>query len=96
VRQERSTEDLIGSWTLVGNDWQRVGNKTEATRLGFGLCLKFFELEARFPRGPEEFPASVVSYMAEQLKVDPAEFAAYPWSGRSAKYHPARDNDCDE
>jgi hypothetical protein len=25
--------------------------------------------------------------MAEQLKVDPAEFAAYPWSGRSAKYH---------
>jgi hypothetical protein len=25
--------------------------------------------------------------MAEQLKVDPGEFAAYPWSGRSAKYH---------
>jgi hypothetical protein len=44
-----------------------VGNKSGATRLGFGLLLlKFFELEARFPRGPEEFfPAAVVSYMAE-------------------------------
>ncbi|MHC0429915.1 hypothetical protein ACX6XY_06980 [Streptomyces sp. O3] len=24
-------------------------NKTEATRLGFSLLLKFFELEGRFP-----------------------------------------------
>jgi hypothetical protein len=45
--------------------------------LGFGLFLKFFELEARFPRGPEEFPPSVVS--------DPAEFPAYLWSGREEK-----------
>ncbi|MET8873597.1 DUF4158 domain-containing protein [Nocardia sp. NPDC004604] len=85
-----STEDLIGSWTLVGSDWQLVGNKSGATRLGFGVFLKFLELEARFPRGPEEVPAAVVSYVAEQLKVDPAEFGAYPWSGRSAKYHRER------
>lgn len=83
VRQEWSTEDLIGSWTLVGEDWRLVGNKTGATRLGFGLLLKFFELEVRFPQKPEEVPA----YMAEQLKVDASEFAVYSWAGRSVKYH---------
>jgi Tn3 transposase DDE domain/Domain of unknown function (DUF4158) len=87
VRQEWSTEDLIDAWTLVGGDWQLVKNKSGATRVGFGLLLKFFELEARFPTGSEEVPSAVVAYMAEQLKVDVAEFAAYPWDGRSAKYH---------
>ncbi|MFD4439619.1 Tn3 family transposase [Nocardia sp. NPDC058519] len=87
MRQEWSTEDLIGSWTLVGIDWQLVKNKSGATRLGFGLLLKFFELKARFPRQPDEVPAAAVAYMAEQLKVDPGEFTTYPWEGRSAKYH---------
>jgi len=30
------------------------------TRLAFALILKFFELEARFPRGSSEFPAAAV------------------------------------
>lgn len=30
------------------------GNKTGTTRLGFGLMLKFFELEARFPLHAQE------------------------------------------
>ena len=33
----------------AGRDWEVVGNKADATRLGFGLMLKFFEQEARFP-----------------------------------------------
>ncbi|WP_433207959.1 hypothetical protein ACQP1G_22965 [Nocardia sp. CA-107356] len=37
MRQEWSTENLIGSWTLVGEDWRLVGNKSGATRLGFSL-----------------------------------------------------------
>jgi len=28
-------EDLVGSWTLVEDDWRLIGNKTGATRLGF-------------------------------------------------------------
>jgi hypothetical protein len=35
LRQEWSPEDLIGSWTLVEEDWRLVGNKTGSTRLGF-------------------------------------------------------------
>lgn len=42
-------EDLIASWTLDEDDWSLLANKTGASRLGFGLLLKFFDLAARFP-----------------------------------------------
>jgi Domain of unknown function (DUF4158) len=87
MHREWSTEDLVGSWTLVGDDWQLVGNKTGATRLGFSLMLKFFELEARFPTGPVEVPMAAVEYVAEQVKVDCREFARYDWSGRAIERH---------
>ncbi|MGW4719731.1 DUF4158 domain-containing protein [Nocardia sp. NPDC004260] len=78
MQLEWSPEDLIGSWTLIGkNDWRLVGNKSAATRLGFAVLLKFFEIEARFPRAAAEVPPAVVSYVAEQVKVDPALFASY-------------------
>jgi hypothetical protein len=90
VRWEWSTEDLIASWTLVGEDWQLVGNKTGATRLGFGLVLKFFEMEARFPKDGSEFPVPAVDYVAEQVNVDPGEMAAYRFIGRTIEYHRAQ------
>jgi hypothetical protein len=64
-----------------------IGNKSGATRLGCALLLKFFEIEARFPRSTDEVPTQAVAYVSEQVKVDPAEFGSYDWSGRSIKYH---------
>jgi len=46
VRQDWEPEDLVAVWTLVENDWALVANKAGATRLGFALLLKFFEVEA--------------------------------------------------
>jgi Domain of unknown function (DUF4158) len=73
MRNEWSTEDLVATWTLVGEDWQLVGNKTGPTRLGFALLLKFFEIEGRFPRSADELPPAGVVYVAEQVQVDAAE-----------------------
>jgi hypothetical protein len=87
MHREWSPEELIESWTLLGQDWTLVGNKSGATRLGFALLLKFFEIEARFPRGAEELPPAAVEYVAGQVKVAAAALATYPWSGRSIKYH---------
>lgn len=87
MRLEWSTEDLVGSWTLVDEDWRLVGNKSGQTRLGFALLLKFFELEARFPTGIEELPLAAVAYVAEQVRVDQALLTDYPWAGRTIKYH---------
>jgi hypothetical protein len=56
VRGEWSPEELVESWALLGDDWRRVGNKSGATRLGFAVVLKFFELQARFPRAACDGP----------------------------------------
>ncbi len=90
MRQEWSPEDLVGSWTLVEEDWRLVGNKTGPTRLGFALLLKFFELEARFPRYAEELPSAAVGYVAGQVKVAAGAFAKYAFSGRTIEYHRAQ------
>ena len=87
MRREWSPEELIASWTLLGTDWTLLGNKSGATRLGFALSLKFFEIEARFPRDIDELPPGAVEYIAGQVKVPATSIAAYPWSGRSIKYH---------
>ncbi len=90
MRQDWEPEELLASWTLVEADWELVANKTGATRLGFGLLLKFFELEARFPRDRHELPGPAVAFVAEQLGVPAGELERYDWSGRSIKYHRAQ------
>lgn len=93
MRLEWSTEDLVGSWTLIDEDWRLVGNKSGPTRLGFALLLKFFELEARFPIESDELPPAAVLYVAAQVGVDHALLADYPWAGRTIKYHRAQIRD---
>ena len=90
MRQEWEPEDLVGAWTLLEGDWRQIANKSGVTRLGFALLLKFFESEARFPEDPNEFPAAVVAYVAEQVGVAPAVFAGYDWGSRAIKYHRAQ------
>ncbi len=94
--QEWTPEELIESWTLVTDpasgrdDWKLVGNKAGATRLGFALLLKFYELEGRFPAYPEELPAAAVAYVAGLVKVPAEAFAKYSWTSRSIEYHRAQ------
>jgi Domain of unknown function (DUF4158) len=60
VRAEWEPDELIDAWTLVEGDWEMVGAKAGATRLGFSVILKFYEIEGRFPAYPEEVPPAVV------------------------------------
>ncbi|MFD1545982.1 DUF4158 domain-containing protein [Nonomuraea guangzhouensis] len=87
MRAEWEPDELIGSWTLVEGDWKLIRNKSGATRLGFALLLKFYELEGRFPDGPQEVPLVAVDYVASLVKVDAGEFAKYRWTGRTIEYH---------
>ena len=40
-----------------------------------------------FPVYPEEVPPAAVGYLASLVKVGPALFAKYSWTGRTIKYH---------
>jgi hypothetical protein len=90
MRRERELEDLIECWTLNEADLGLIANKPGATRLGFALAVKFSGQEARFPRHAGELPPAAVKFVAGQVKVDPAMFAGYAWSGRTAGYHQAQ------
>ena len=91
MRRGWEPEELIACWTLVDADWRLVANKSGATRLGFAVLLKFFELEGRLPRHAGEPPPAAVAYLAQQVRVDPGEFATgYGFSGRTAEYHRAQ------
>ncbi|WP_406314539.1 DUF4158 domain-containing protein [Streptosporangium sp. NBC_01639] len=93
MRQDWEPEDLIEVWTLFEDDMKKVRNKSGATRLGFTLLLKFFEVEARFPESAREVPAAAVEYVAQQVKVPAGAWAAYDWQGerrRRCRSRPAR------
>jgi hypothetical protein len=57
------------------------------TRLGFGVLLKFFPLEGRFPRYSGEVPKVAVDYLAGQVKVETELFAEYKRAGSTIEYH---------
>src|SRR6478752_3221296 len=81
------------SWSRRGRWWRLTSGsayKRGATRLGFALMLKFFEIEARFPRHAGEYPPAAVVYMARQVGVDPAGLVDYEWVGRTVEYHRAQ------
>lgn len=87
MRQHWEPEDLIEVWTLLEDDMKKVRNKSGATRLGFALLLKSFEVEARFPESAGEMPAAAVVYVAQQVKVLAEAWAFYDWQGDRIKRH---------
>ena len=90
MRQVWSSEELEDSWSLGRADGRALGARVGANRLGFAVLSRFFELEGRFPDGPEEVPVEVVAHVAGQVDVGWQEFAEYPWSGRSHERHRAQ------
>ena len=90
MRTEWEPDELISAWTLVREDWDLIANKSGATRLGFAVMLKFYEIEGRFPAYPEEVPPAAVRYVGSLVEVDPVLFAKYSWTGRTIKNHRAQ------
>jgi uncharacterized protein DUF4158 len=90
VRREWESEDLLAEWSLTQADQELIANKYGATRLGFCLMLKFFEIDARFPRHVGEIPAAAVQFMANEVGVPAQALADYDFAGRSIKYHRAQ------
>jgi len=40
MRREWEPVDLVGSWTLVEDDWRLIGNKTGPPGLGFAIARR--------------------------------------------------------
>jgi hypothetical protein len=90
MKQHWGTDELVEHWTLLPRETELLTNKTGATRLGFAVLLKFFQLEAYFPQHASAVPTVAVEFIAKQVKVAPEQFEQYQWRGRTIEYHRAQ------
>jgi len=90
MKRHWGTDELVEHWTLLPRETELLTNKTGATRLGFAVLLKFFQLEAYFPQHASAVPTAAVEFIAKQVKVAPEQFEQYQWRGRTIEYHRAQ------
>jgi len=63
VKQDWHPDELARFWTLTPDERELLGNKTGATRLGFAVLLKAFQLDGRFPERRENVAGAVVAHL---------------------------------
>lgn len=80
-------DELAEHFTLHPTDRELIANKTDETRLGFAILLKYFQYEDTFPKQAADVPHALVTFLAQQVDVPADAFAAYPWRGRTVEYH---------
>ena len=87
MKRKWTTEELVEHWSLSPSELDLVLRKKGGNRLGMALLLKFFQWEGAFPRYKHEIPRCVQRFVAAQLGVSIADYQAYDWTSRAAKYH---------
>jgi TnpA family transposase len=87
MKRNWEVKELIEYWTLLPSELALLGNKTGATRLGFAVSLKYFQLETKFPAKKPDISFPVLSHLAAQVNVPSEEYQEYDWHTRSSRYH---------
>ena len=90
MRREWQPEELIASWTLIDRDWELLANKSGATRLGFALLLRFFDLEAQVPRASGRAAAGRGRVCRRAGEGPAGRAGGLRVVGRTIKYHRAQ------
>ncbi|WP_212735575.1 DUF4158 domain-containing protein [Herbidospora galbida] len=80
-------DELVGNWTLVGDELALLSNRRGPTKLAFALLLRFYALNGRFPKGRYELPDQAVGYVARLVRIPAEDLALYEWDGRTIKDH---------
>ncbi|MGI8413723.1 MAG: Tn3 family transposase [Solirubrobacteraceae bacterium] len=86
---ELELEELVDYFTLTPDELGLLRNKAGATRLGFGVLLKFVQWRGRFPAGRGELPENAIGHVARQVGVADAKIGRYDFDGRQIKAHRA-------
>lgn len=83
-------DELSEMFTLTPSEHELVKGQMDHSRLGFAVQLKLFELNRRFPEGPDEVPREVARFLTRQLNVSVKDFDQYDWDGRTIVRHRRR------
>ena len=72
-------------WPLTHDEFELLRNRTDRSRIGFAVLLKFFQVDGRFPNERREVPGAALDYVAAQVAVSPEKFSEYEFGGRSCE-----------
>jgi hypothetical protein len=89
VARELDEDELIGNWTLVGDELEQLSGRRGATKLRFALLLRFYAVHGRFPAGRGKIPDQAVAHVARLVDVPASDLGFYEWDGRTIKAHRA-------
>ena len=87
MKRNWDREELEQHWILCAQEQKLLKRKIGATRLGFAVLMKFFQMTGRFPDNPDEVPRDVISFVADQLGMSNNVWRDYSWDVRTAKYY---------
>lgn len=82
-------DELLEHFTILENEIALVSNFNNTGKLGFMVLLKYFQMEARFPKSKDEVPLAILGFLSKQLQINPGKFDEYLFKGRSFKRHKA-------
>ena len=85
MKRHWDEQELAEHGSLTHDEFELLRNRTERSRIGFAVLLKFFQVEGRFPSDRKEVPAVALDYLGDQLEASSKAFSEYDWSGRSGK-----------
>ena len=77
MRRHWDEQELAEGWSLTHDELELLRNRTERSRLGFAVLLKFFQAEGRFPTERKEVPAVALDYVAAQVETSRDVFSEY-------------------
>lgn len=85
MKQNWNETELESHWNLDQSELAYLDGRTDISRLGFSILLKFFQQAWRFPEHKREVPRIPVEFLARQLGVAAALWQDYPLTGRTAE-----------
>ena len=85
MKRHWEEQELAAQWSLAPEEIGLLRHRTDRSRLGFAVLLKFFQIESRFPTHRTEIPAVALAYLADQLEVSGEVLGQYDWGGRNSK-----------
>jgi len=88
INPHLSQDDLIEHFTLNQDERYHLPEwRKEKNVLGFAVLLKTFSFLGFPPRRKEDVPLIIVTWISQQLNVDPKEYEKYQWKSRLWDMH---------
>lgn len=84
MKKEWTIDEEIEAFILSDREMAFVTTKYRATRIGFAVMLKYFQMEHQFPVEKNDIPPDMPLFIAKQLQLSPDAFTTFQFDSKTA------------